>query len=457
MNSRTRRRLPPPALLALTLLLTITIGATLLRLSSAQTAPTLSWLDAFFTAVSAACVTGLAVVDTGSHFTFFGQLIILLLIQIGGLGVMTIGTLVFAALGQRSTSTVRQLVTGLASHRPTIRARDILATVLLTTAILELVGAGVLFLVFVQAYDTTHAIWLAVFHSVSAFCNAGFSLWPDSLTRYVGNPVVNLTIMSLTIMGGLGFVVIVEVRLWIVSHLRRTGRYERLSLHARIVLTATGVAFFGGTLAFLLLEMNNVLVDRSWTERLLITSFHSVSARTAGFNTVDIGALSNPSLLVLIGLMFIGAGPGSMAGGIKLTSAAVVLAVVAQRIRGNREICLFGRAIGDITIQRAVVLTVLVSLLIGGTVSLIEIVRASGPPTLERRGELLEVIFEAVSAFGTVGLSMGLTTKFGVLSKLSLIGLMFIGRLGPLLLMDFFERLPPAPPIRHAKEELMVG
>lgn len=457
MNSRTRRRVPPPALLALTLLLTITIGATLLRLSLAQTTSTLSWLDAFFTAVSAACVTGLAVVDTGTHFTVFGQLIILLLIQIGGLGVMTIGTLVFAALGQRSASTVRHLVTGLASHRPTIRARDILATVLLTTAILELVGAGILFLVFVRSYDATYAIWLAVFHSVSAFCNAGFSLWPDSLTRYVGNPIVNLTIMSLTTMGGLGFVVIVELRLWILSHVRATGRYERLSVHARIVLTATVVAFLGGTLAFLLLEVNNVLADRSWAERLLIASFHSVSARTAGFNTVDIDALSNPSLLVLIGLMFVGAGPGSMAGGIKLTSAAVMLAVVVQRIRGNREVRLFGRAIGDLTIQRAVVLTILVSLLIGVTVSLIEIARASGPPTLERRGELLEVIFEAVSAFGTVGLSMGLTTKFGILSKLLLIGLMFTGRLGPLLLMDFFERLPPAPPIRHAKEELMVG
>lgn len=190
-----------------------------------------------------------------------------------------------------------------------------------------------------------------MFHSVSAFCNAGFSLWPDSLTRYVGDPVVNLTIMSLTVMGGLGFVVIVELRLWIVSHLRRTGRYERLSVHSRIVLTATAAAFLGGTLLFLLLEMNNVLVDHSWTERLFIASFHSVSARTAGFNTVEMGALSNPSLLVLIGLMFVGSGPGSMAGGIKLTSAAVVLAVMVQRMRGNREVRLFGRAIGDLTVR----------------------------------------------------------------------------------------------------------
>jgi trk system potassium uptake protein TrkH len=448
---------PLPALLALTLLITIVVGAILLRLSIAQTTPSLSWLDAFFTAVSAACVTGLVVTDTGSHFTFFGQLVVLLLIQVGGLGVLTIGTLVFAALGQRPTSTVRHLLTGLASHRPTIRARDILGTVLWTTLTLELVGAVLLFSVFIQSHTMTRAVWLAIFHSVSAFCNAGFSLWPDSLTQYASSPLVNLTITGLTIMGGLGFIVIVELRLWLASRMRRSGRYEKLSLHARIVLIATGVAFFGGTLVFLLLEINNVLADRSWIDRFLIASFQSASARTAGFNTVDISALSNPSLLVLIGLMFVGAGPGSIAGGIKVTTATVVLAVVVQRIRGNREIHLFGRAIGEITIQRAIVLTVLAALLIGITVCLIEIVRANGHPSLEHRGELLEIIFEVVSAFGTVGLSMGITPHLGLLSKLVLIGLMFIGRLGPLLLMDFFAHLPPAPPVRYAKEELMVG
>jgi hypothetical protein len=163
-SSRLSRRLPPPALLALTLLLTIAIGATLLRLPFSQTSSTLSWLDAFFTAVSATCVTGLLVVDTGTHLTFFGQCIVLLLIQIGGLGVMTIGTEVFAALGQRSTPIMRHLVTGLANHRPTLRARDIVATVMWTTAVVELVGAGVLFFAFVQSHTTTHALWLAVLH-----------------------------------------------------------------------------------------------------------------------------------------------------------------------------------------------------------------------------------------------------------------------------------------------------
>lgn len=452
-----RRRLPPPALLALTLLLTICSGAVLLRSSFAQIHPTLGWLDAFFTAASAACVTGLVVVDTGSHFTFFGQMIILLLIQLGGLGVMTIGTLVLLALGQRPTAVVRHLLSGLASHRPTIRTRDILGTIVLTTFTVELIGASILFLVFVETHDVAHAAWLAIFHSVSAFCNAGFSLWPDSLTRYAADPIINVTIISLTIIGGLGFIVLVEIRLWTVSRLRNVGAYEHLSLHSRVVLAATVVAFMGGALLLLALELGNGLANRPWTERLLIAAFQSASARTAGFNTVDIGALTNPSLLVLIGLMFIGAGSGSMAGGIKLTSAAVMLALLAQRVRGNREVRLFHRAIGDLTIQRAVVLAVLASLLIGGTVCVIEVTRSSGPPTLAGRGEFLAVIFETVSAFGTVGLSMGLTTTLGAVAKLLLIGLMFIGRLGPLLLMDFFEHLPPAPPVRYAKEELMVG
>jgi trk system potassium uptake protein TrkH len=452
-----RHRVPPPALLALALLLTICSGTVLLQSSFTQTRPTLSWLDAFFTATSAACVTGLVVVDTGSHFTFFGQVVILLLIQLGGLGVMTIGTLVLLALGQRPTTVIRHLLSGLASHRPTLRARDILGTVVSTTLTLELIGAGILFLVFIGAHDAAHAAWLAVFHSVSAFCNAGFSLWPDSLMRYAANPVVNATIISLTIIGGLGFIVLVEIRLWVVSRLRHVEMPEHLSLHSRVVLTATLVAFMGGTLSLLALEQRNSLADRPGEEQVLIAAFQSANARTAGFNTVDIGALTNPSLLVLIGLMFIGAGPGSMAGGIKLTSAAVVLALVAQRMHGNREVRLFRRAIGDLTIQRAVVLTVLASLLVGVTVCGIEIAQANGSPPLARRGALLAVIFETVSAFGTVGLSMGVTASLGAFSKLLLIGLMFIGRLGPLLLMDFFAHRPPAPPIRYAKEELMVG
>lgn len=452
-----RRRMPPPALLAIALLVVIGIGTVLLRLPFAHTEPTLGWLEAVFTATSAACVTGLAIVDTGSRFTFWGQLVILTLIQIGGLGVMTIGTVVLLALGQRPTAIMRHLLTGLARHRPTLRARDILGIVLATTLCVELIGAILLLSVFVHTYSAPQAAWLALFHSVSAFCNAGFALWPDSFIRYAADPVVNLTIMGLTIAGGLGFIVLVELRTWISSRLRHVGAHERLSLHSRIMLTATAVALGGGTALILMLETSNILVHRSWGERLLIAAFHSVSARTAGFTTVDIAALSNPTLLVLLVLMFIGAGPGSMAGGIKLTTVTVVLALVGHRVRGNREVRVFGRAVSDATLQRAVVLSILVTLLIGLTVCTIEMARAGGPPTIEQRGELFAILFESVSAFGTVGLSMGITAELNTIGKLLLIALMFVGRLGPLALMDFFAHLPPAPPVRHATEELMVG
>jgi trk system potassium uptake protein TrkH len=446
---------PPPLLLAGALVVTILVGSFLLWLPVAHSAGTVSWLDALFTATSAACVTGLSVVDIGTRFTPFGQVVILLLIQIGGLGIMTIGTVVLMAFGQRPTGVLRALLRGFASHRPQLRARDIMGTVFLVTLVVELAGAALLFLAFVREHPVDESVWLAVFHSVSAFCNAGFGLWPDSLVHYASSPLVNFTVMALIIFGGLGFVVLLEVAYYVRSCLRRSGQVNRLSLHSKIVLSASLVAVAVGMVLFLILESDNALADRPWDERFLIASFQSVTARTAGFNTIDIAALSNPMLLILILLMFVGGGPGSMAGGIKLTSAATVLAMVYHRLRGSREVRMFGRAIGEITLQRAAILAILSSLLIVVTVCAMEMLRA-GTGAMQR-GDFFAVTFEAVSAFGTVGLSMGITPTLEVGGKILIIALMFVGRLGPLWLMDFLQHLPMAPPVRHAKEELMVG
>ncbi len=454
---RRRRRLTPPVVLAAAMAATILTGSLLLRLPVAQSGQTVPWLDTLFTATSAVCVTGLAVVDTGTRYSFFGQVVILLLIQVGGLGIMTVSTVVLAALGQRPTSAVRELLRGLAGHRPTIRASDIVGTVFLVTIGVELAGALLLFVAFAPDHPWPRAAWLALFHSVSAFCNAGFGLWSDSLTRYAGNPLVNFTVMGLIVAGGLGFIVLVEIRYWAAALRRRTGPMERLSLHSKIVLSGTAIAIGTGMIFFLLLEQGNVLRGHPWGESLLISAFQSVTARTAGFNTVDTGALSNPTVLIIILLMFVGAGPGSMAGGIKLTSAATVLALVAQRLRGTREIRLFGRAIGEVTLQRAVVLAFLATLLIIAVICGIEIIQTGGAPPPGRRPEFLPVAFEVVSAFGTVGLSMGITSKLVWGSKLLIIGMMFVGRLGPLWLMDFFQHLGPTDPVRHASEDLMVG
>jgi trk system potassium uptake protein TrkH len=456
MNVERRRGLPPPVFLAGALFTTILTGTLLLRLPISHTGRPISWIDALFTATSATCVTGLTVVDTGTAFSGFGQVVILVLIQVGGLGVMTIGTTVLLALGQRPSAVVREILRGFAGHQETIRPRDLLGMVFLFTLIVEAFGAALLFGSFVQSEPLPRALWLAVFHAVSAFCNAGFGLWSDSLMRYAGEPIVNLTVMTLIVAGGVGFVVLVETRFWIVSRLRRHTYVRRFTLHSKIVLTATLVAIATGFGLILVLEQGNVLAGRPWTERLWIAAFQSVTARTAGFNTVDIGALSNPTLLMLIFLMFMGAGPGSMAGGIKLTSATAVVALVYHRLRGSREVRLFGRAIGELTLQRAVVLAILAALLIAAVVCLIEIAEGD-PPYTAARSEFFAVTFEAVSAFGTVGLSMGITGSLHSPAKLLIILLMYVGRLGPLWLMDFMEHLPADPPVRHATEELMVG
>ena len=454
-----RRRIPPPAFLALGLLGAIVIGGTLLRLPIAHAGPTVGWLDALFTATSAVCVTGLTTVDTGTRFTSFGQAVILILIQLGGLGVMTVGTVVLAALGQRPTTVVRELLRGYAGHAPTIHARNVFRTIMLATLTIELAGASLLLVAFLGEMPAGQAIWMAVFHSVSAFCNAGFGLLPDNLMRYADRPLVNLTIMALIIGGGLGFVVLVEIGNWLRSRRDAAGLPFRLSLHSRVVLVGTAVAIIGGTVAILFFEWRHALAARPLGEKILISAFQSVTARTAGFNTIDIAALGTPTLMVIMLLMFVGAGPGSMAGGIKLTTAASLLALVRHRLRGAREPRLFGRAVGETTLERAVVLTTLASLLIVAAVAVIEAVhhqeRSFDPAAAH--ADFLSVLFEAISAFGTVGLSMNLTPLLPGGAKVVIMFLMFVGRLGPLWLMDFFQHLPPPPPVRHAPEELMVG
>ncbi len=453
---RSRRQIPPPAILAIALASAIAIGGLLLRLPIAHAGAPLGWLDAFFTATSAVCINGLAVVDISHRFTTFGQVVILVLIQIGGLGIMTISTVVLAALGQRPGTVMRELLRGYASHR-TLRAGDLFRTIVLVTFAIEAVGALLLLVAFQAEMPLPRALWMAVFHAVSGFCNAGFALWPDSLVRYADHPLVNVTMMLLIIAGGIGFVVLVEVRNWVLRRRDHNDLPLRPSLHTRVVLVGTLVAVAGGALAVFVLEAGNALAGRTLGERLLIATFQSVSARSAGLNTIDIASLTNATLVILMLLMFVGAGPGSMGGGIKITTAASLLALVRHRLRGSREPRLFGRAVGDATLQRAVVLTTLAVFVILAAAVVIEILDIGRGAALEARSIFLPVMFEIVSAFGTVGLSMNFTPVLTDGAKLVVMVLMFAGRLGPLWLMDFFQHLPPPPPVRHAPEELMVG
>jgi trk system potassium uptake protein len=451
-----RRGVPPIVHLAIGLAALIAIGTALLQLPQATNGAGVGWLDAFFTATSAACVTGHVVVDTGTVFTRFGQAVILALIQLGGLGVMTVGTLILLALGQRPTQVVRQVLRGFAGHHPDLRARDVLVPVIGITFAFEIAGAGALYPVFARDLAPADALWFAVFHSVSAFCNAGFGLYADSFVRYADHPGVNLVVMTLIVFGGLGFTVLLEVGRWVRSRIGRRPR-ERLSLPSRVVLVATAVAIPLGAAFFFLFELTGPLGSRPISDRLWVSFFHSVSARTAGFNTVDLATLTNPTILLLLVLMFVGGGPGSMAGGIKVTSATAVVALVLQRLRGRGQVRILGRGVGQLTLDRAAVLALLGVVLIAVSVAALELTRSPGMPSLARRGSLVEIVFEAVSAFGTVGLSLGVTSALAPVAKVVLIVLMFVGRLGPLALMDYFAHRPVGPSVRYAEEELMVG
>jgi len=452
-----RRRLPAPLLLAITLIATIAVATVVLRLPVTNRQPPLGWIDTLFMATSAACVTGLTVVDVGTQFNGLGQAVILLLIEIGGIGVVTIGTLVILAFGYRPTTLARDFLRGVTPHHTSIRTRDVLGRVVTLTLGVQLVGAGLLFAAFVRDHAWREAAWLAVFHSASAFCNAGLTLWPDSLSRYVADPLVNLTMIGLILAGGLGFVVLLE--LWAAARLRLAGvaASGHLTLHARLVLGGTLVASVGGALAFLAFERGNVLADRPVGERLLVAAFQSVTTRTAGFSTVDIGALTNPTLLVVMVLMFTGAGPGSTAGGVKLPTMAALAALVVHRLRGRNEVRILRRAIGTATLERAVVMVLLALSLIAGGVIAVELAETRGALDITARGRFFDVTFEVVSAFATVGLSMDFTTALGPAARMVVAVMMFAGRLGPLSLMDFFARLPPPPPVRYASEDFIVG
>ncbi|NUN98654.1 MAG: hypothetical protein HUU16_21065, partial [Candidatus Omnitrophica bacterium] len=324
----------------------ILLGTVLLHLPSSSGEPEKVKLrDCLFTATSAVCVTGLTVKDTGTEFSFAGQAIILGLIQIGGLGILTFSNwLLISFQGRRTDFETRLLLSESHGSLPHVEPVRLLKQIVFYTLLCEAVGALLLYLSFSRDHPSAHAAWLAVFHSVAAFCNAGFSLFPDSLIGYRGDLTVNLTIDILIILGGLGFLVFSDITEYFTRR-RPDGRRRRLSFHSRVVLwtTVTLISVFTGV--FLILEWNNTMAGLPMKDRLLASLMLSITPRTAGFNSVDTGALTNITLCVLIFLMGIGASPGSTGGGIKTTTFAVLVALMWSRVRSTLRIELLGRAI----------------------------------------------------------------------------------------------------------------
>lgn len=434
----------------------ILLGTGLLAMPWAAHDEPLSLLDALFTATSAQCVTGLIVVDTGTKLTLFGQCVVLTLIQIGGLGIMTFSVYLFIYLKVGVSGRGRWIINETLMHSPVSSWRELIRGIIYITLVIEAAGAVLLAFAFVPVLGFWEGAYSAVFHSISAFCNAGFSLFTDSLIGFRDNPLVNLTVMGLIILGGIGFLVIRELIQIARLRARKRSQRPKLSLHSKIVLVASSFLIVYGAVMIGWLERDNALAGMPLIEGFWTALFQSVTARTAGFNTIDLNTFRAPTVFLVIFLMFVGASPGSAGGGVKTTSMALFFAIFYNRLRGHQHTSLFRRTIPDEAITKALALVLLAIILIALALFGLMIVQS---PDLahENLREFLGYTFEAFSAFGTVGLSIGATAKLNPLGKLIIIVLMFVGRVG-LLTMAFAiagrtRRHAP----RYAEENIMIG
>ncbi|MEA4855971.1 MAG: potassium transporter TrkG [Solidesulfovibrio sp.] len=436
----------------------ILLGAGLLCQPVSCAATPVSFLDALFTATSAACVTGLAVVDTGATFSRFGQIVILALIQLGGLGIMTVSTLIFY-LWRRRVSLADHIAVGQSLlHDASFHLGRFLVRMVVVTAFIEAVGALALCLLDPVGFGP----FSAVFHSVSAFCNAGFGLLPDNLMGYVGNPGVNLVVMWLIVSGGLGFGVLIEGYRAARSRLRRLAqpdaRLFRLSWHARTVVTVSiSLILAGAVMIFFGEFLGGRYPDLDASDRVLAVLFQSVTCRTAGFNTLNIGRMADASLVIMILLMFIGGSPGSCAGGIKTTTFRVLAAFGKSRMFGRRQAVIGRFAVDEDSIDRSVTLTVFAAGLVLASVLVLCFTEGAVAPHVEAGGRFLEIVFEAVSAFGTVGLSTGITPQLSPAGKLVITLLMFVGRLGPILFLSVLHGFQEPLRYRWPEQGMMIG
>jgi trk system potassium uptake protein TrkH len=420
-----------------------------------------NWNDpivALFTSTSAVCVTGLAVVDTGTEFSFLGQLFIALLAQIGGLGYMTTTTFLMLLIGRKFD--LRQKVAiQQALDRPGMSgSSQIIRSIIATTLLFELTGVFLLMIVFVPEKGWQEGTWLAIFHSVSAWNNAGFSLFKDNLIGYQSSPLVIITIGCLIIFGGIGYQVILDMYLWLRdSFTYQSNRIIRktscliFSLDFKVATSTTLILLVVGTIAIFFIEIRNdsVFGQLSLSDKILAAWFQSVSTRTAGFNSIDIGKMTNAGLFIMIPLMFIGASPGGTGGGIKTTTLRVLTSCTNAILQGKEEVLLYNRKIAISLILKAV------GVVFGSlaTVIVATVLISITDPKLA----FIQILFEVVSAFGTVGLSTGITATISTAAKLILILTMYIGRVGVLLLMSSILGDPRPSRIHYPEENLLVG
>lgn len=435
-------------IIALGYFLMVLAGALLLMLPfAARSGERTDFLTALFTATTSTCVTGLVVADTATHWSLFGQLVILLLIQVGGMGFITMGVVFAMLLKKKITLSVRELVQESMNANQVGGMVRLVRQVFLGTMLIEGAGALLLSIRFIPQFGVKKGIYYSIFHAISAFCNAGIDLMGtvsgpySSLTDYAADPLVSLVICALIIIGGIGFFVWGDVR-------KHKLHWKKYALHTKLALSMTFLLLFGGTLLFYLLEQKNTLEHMNMGEGMLAAFFDAVTARTAGFNTTDTAALSSSSKLLTILLMLIGGSPGSTAGGIKTVTVMVLAVYVWSNLRSEKGCNVFGRRLLDDDIKKASNVLI-ISLMLAMTAALV----MSAIETLP----IEDIMFEVFSAIGTVGMTTGITRSLSTASRLILILLMYCGRIGSMsFALSFTERKRVAP-IQLPSEKVMIG
>lgn len=445
LKKRQLLRATPGQVLLLGFAAIILTGAVLLTLPAAvKPGGEINFLNSLFTATSAVCVTGLIVVDTATHWTLFGQIVILSLIQVGGLGFMTMGTFFAVLLGRQIGLRQRLIIQESLNQTDVAGIVRLTRYVLLFTLITEFIFGLILAARWSVELGWQKGLWFGLFHSISAFNNAGFDIFGGfrSLTMYTEDLCVTLCISTAIILGGLGFAVNVDL----LQYFR--GAKKRFSLHTKLVLFTTAFLIAAGTVMFFFLEYDNTLQNLSPAGKVMASYFQAVSPRTAGFNTLDLGALHSATQFFVIILMFIGASPGSTGGGIKTTTFASLLVYLCSMVRGKRDFDVFNRRLGQELINKAVTILLLCSALVVSVSLLLSITE---------RADFLSILFETTSAFATVGLTMGLTTKLSAAGKVVLILTMYLGRLGPLTVAFAMARQKRKTLLHYPEEKINVG
>lgn len=459
------KKINPPKLIFFSYLATITLGAFLLSLPvSTAGEETLQFVDAVFLSTSATCVTGLVVKNVGVDLSVFGQIVILALMQIGGLGIMTMSTFFLLIIGKRLSMRDQLIIRDSLDKTKGGGITSLIKSVLIFTFITELLGAAFLYVRFkvsdnpVLPYGSEiKLIYYAVFHAVSAFCNAGFTLFTNNLEAFSSDPAVISIMTALIILGGLGFLVVFNIQRMRFWKTDKTIK-GKLSLHSKIVLTSTLILLVLGAVIIGSIEWDNTLKDFSTYQKIQSSIFYATTPRTAGFNIINTNSMKTATLFFIMFLMFVGASPGSTGGGIKTCTLAILVATTYSMIKGNPNVTIYKRTVPHRVVQEAISIIIISTyIILIATTFLLITEQASEVRTMVANGYLAKILFEVISAFGTVGLSTGITPYLSTIGKFLVIIIMLVGRISPLTIALIVGKTEDYPSIKYPEETVMVG